>query len=45
MVEPGALADGVDVTKVIIGAVNSGIAEGRFDGTLKGVYGLTRKGH
>jgi hypothetical protein len=38
-------ADGVDVTKVIIGAVNSGIAEGRFDGTLKGVYGLTRKGH
>lgn len=38
-------ADGVDVTKVIIGAVNAGIAEGRFDGTMGAVFGVKRKGH
>jgi hypothetical protein len=37
-------ADGVDVTKVIIGTVNSGLAEGRFDGIMDGVFGVKRKG-
>lgn len=37
-------SDGVDVTRIVIGTVNTAIAEGRFDGSLGGSYGLTRKG-
>lgn len=37
-------ADGVDVSRIIIGEVNKGLAEGRFDTAMSSTYGLRRQG-
>lgn len=37
-------SDGVEVTRIIIGAVNTAIAEGRMDGVMNSTYGLKRRG-
>ena len=37
-------SDGADVTRIIIGAVNKGLAEGRFDNMMGAAYGVKRRG-
>lgn len=37
-------ANGVEVTRIIIGAVNTAIAEGRMDGAMGSAFGLKRVG-